>query len=347
MTELLHGEFDEGESRRRHGMLAWLLSLIGHTALLILFSLLLAGRFAAEPETSIERGAGIVIAKSTTRQDTQYLDEQAFEETSSESQSDSNPTLQESLPQSEQVEVTELLPSSQPNVPLPLPGLDASRNLADQLSMGQISLAGDRDGEAEMMARERARLREQNRGPVGPPAEVSLFGSGGAPGHHFVFVIDRSKSMGGQGLGALNAARDELYRQLQLLKENHKFQIVAYHHKTVMLGRRALVEASEENVNRVPEYFAGLAAFGGTDHEVALHAAIGLEPDVIFLLTDGDLPELNQVQLQDIQRRCEGKTSIHCIQFGAGSAEESRFMVNLARMNRGAFHYVDMNRRRE
>ena len=62
------------------------------------------------------------------------------------------------------------------------------------------------------------------KGPDGPAARVSLFGSQNAAGHSFVFAIDRSQSMGGKGLNALKAAEDQLHLVLADLKENHSFK---------------------------------------------------------------------------------------------------------------------------
>ena len=55
-------------------------------------------------------------------------------------------------------------------------------------------------------------LRNRSAGPSGPTAKMTLFGRAGV-GRSFVFLIDRSKSMGSQGLGAIAAAQRELVRE--------------------------------------------------------------------------------------------------------------------------------------
>jgi hypothetical protein len=163
-----------------------------------------------------------------------------------------------------------------------------------------------------------------------------------------VFVIDRSKSMGGDGLNALAVARTELTRALAHLSPQHRFQIIAYHHQCVYFSVPRLVSANEENRAKISDFIDNLAALGGTDHEMALRAALAMEPDAVFLLNDGGDPPLNEIALKNIHRLAEGRTAIHCVQFGFGPMRDSdNFMTELAHQNEGSFTYVDMARRRK
>jgi hypothetical protein len=187
--------------------------------------------------------------------------------------------------------------------------------------------------------------RKQALAARGPSASLGLFGSDQASGRSFVFLIDRSKSMGGAGLGAMAAAEDELVRAVEKLKPNHKFQIIAYHHKCVFLEtKRILIPATEENKKSIRGYLSGLAAFGATEHMTGLMTALRLEPDAIFLLTDGGDPYLSAVELARIATLAKGKTAIHCIQFGSGPrAEQANFLERLAAYCDGGYGYVDMS----
>jgi hypothetical protein len=197
----------------------------------------------------------------------------------------------------------------------------------------------------EAILAEEAALKAARRA-LGPTTEVSLFGSASAEGRSFVFAIDRSKSMGGNGLNALSSASAELSRALAHLSPKHRFQIIAYHHGCVYYKTPRLVSATDENRSGVTEFIDHLAAFGGTDHQMALRASLGMEPDVVFLLTDGGDPHLNDIQLANIRRLAEGQTTIHCIQFGFGElTDETNFMTRVARENGGGFTYVNMSGR--
>jgi hypothetical protein len=180
----------------------------------------------------------------------------------------------------------------------------------------------------------------------GPAVAVEMFGSARAEGRSFLFLIDRSKSMGRQGLQALAAAEAELIRGLSQLKPNHRFQVMAYHHHSVYLIDKNLLPATKENLEAIRGYLSKLAAFGATDHEKALRTALTWEPDVLFLLTDGGEPGLTAAQIRMISRRAAGTTAIHCIEFGYGpQRQESNFLTRLADENSGSYGYVNMSQR--
>jgi hypothetical protein len=196
---------------------------------------------------------------------------------------------------------------------------------------------------AAILAEEAARRR--GAGPSGPATRVSLFGGSPAEGRTFVFLIDRSKSMGGAGLGALAAAQRELTSALSHLSPDHRFLVIAYNQQCEHLrGARTLVPATDENKQAVAQFLSGLAALDGTGHFLALQMGLGLKPDVVFLLTDGADPHLNESQLTQIRKLAAGRTSIHCVQFGFGPLQEAdNFMMRLASQNNGGYQYVRTN----
>jgi len=178
----------------------------------------------------------------------------------------------------------------------------------------------------------------------GPQAELRLFGGASSQGRSFVFLIDRSKSMGEQGLGALRAAEAELARAVDGLQPVHRFQVVAYHHQSVFLQRRReLLPATDLNKQAIPGYLSGLAAFGSTEHQRALITALALEPDVIYLLTDGGDPVLSAGDIANLARDLRGRTTVHCIHFGRGPLQaEDNFLRRLATSTGGGYGYVDL-----
>lgn len=182
----------------------------------------------------------------------------------------------------------------------------------------------------------------ESRRPKGPPASISVFGSGQLSGQSFLFLLDRSKSMGGGGLGVIQAARTELSNAINQLEPYHQFQVLGYHSQTFPMLEKNLIPASDANKDSVPEFIGNLSAFGSTNHLNAVLIALAYKPDVIVLLTDGGLPELNEGQLKRIQR-ASNQAEIHCIQFGRGARQdEVNFMTLMAGQNRGTFRYVDV-----
>lgn len=181
--------------------------------------------------------------------------------------------------------------------------------------------------------------------PAEGRARTSLFGLV-AEGFKFVYVFDRSGSMGGAGRQALQLVKRELRASLRNLDTVHQFQIIFYNDRPVifnpsgMPGRLAF--ATEENKERALRFIDAITPDGGTEHEEALKLAIRLRPDVIFFLTDGDDPQLSPQQIERISRMAAGIT-IHAIEFGSGPRPAGpSFLASLAAENGGKYVYVDI-----
>jgi hypothetical protein len=180
----------------------------------------------------------------------------------------------------------------------------------------------------------------------GGKARLQLFGAVGE-GYKFVFVIDRSGSMGGDGRKALAAVKAELTHAIETLDSVHQFQIIFYNQRPAIFnpsgkpGRLAF--ATEENKRRAARFLETITAEGGTAHDEALRLAAQMQPDVIFLLTDADEPQLKPEQLARIRRQAAG-IIIHAIEFGPGAQPaEGGFLAELARQNGGRHVYVDLS----
>ena len=345
-------EIIAAESSKQTLAPAWLLSLVLHFFLVILLAI--GMRAAAGPkDEEPPRRIGIVLAQHDDERRFAYLAEsqdspQETERTEQDSTPASvadAPTAGESGPMGAAVPSSLLIPDIQlPGAATPMGATDEllSHNLNVHAQGRKPILPGMYDDEILV---EEAAMRAARRA-LGPTTDVSLFSSTAAVGRSFVFAIDRSKSMGGEGLNALSAAATELSRALAHLSPKQRFQIIAYHHNCVYYKTPRLVPATDENKPGVPGFIDRLAAFGGTDHEMALRASLGMEPDVVFLLTDGGDPHLNDIQLANIRKLAEGQTTIHCIQFGFGELrDEANFMTRVARQNGGGFTYVNMSGR--
>ncbi|MGQ9820822.1 MAG: VWA domain-containing protein [Thermogutta sp.] len=181
----------------------------------------------------------------------------------------------------------------------------------------------------------------------GSGGTATLFGIH-AEGSKFVYVFDRSGSMGGVGNNALQFAKRELLNSIRDLQPTQQFQIVFYNHVPVIFSPSGqagrLSFATDENKARAERFIAAIQAVGGTEHEAALNTAIRLRPDVIFFLTDADEPRLSEVQMDGIQRRAAG-IIIHTVEFGLGAPSSNRnFIARLAERNGGRYVYIDITK---
>jgi len=317
---------------------AWLLSTIVHLVLLILL-VLVVRQVPKEISHEPRREIAIALVDRDADNSVRYLSEEDAGLRVAKVTEDTSP----------ETPVPNTPPPSVPEIKLPATqDLNIGQANSDQLVVIPNMTSQPRDpilpglNDAAILAEEAA--RQTGQADRGSPGRLALFGAESIAGHSFIFVIDRSKSMGADGLGALSAAAHELDRELRKLQPKHKFQIIAYNHMPLYMKERNLLDATPDNISKVKDYFARLAAYGATAHETALLSALRRSPDVIVFLTDGGDPYLNDAQLERIQSRAGSTTSIYTIQFGFGpQKEKDNFMQRLARQNRGGYRYVDMS----
>ena len=305
--------------RRRPAVPSWALSLLLHLAAIVT----LGTAFSATPmgTGAPDRLAEVGIAlKHTIEEREYYQSEDSGPEAHEESTAEG---LAELLAAEPSVAPMELMPE------LPAIGPGA---LLEGIPDANLATAGPP-----------GRLR-----PSGGATRTSVFGLEGE-GSRFVYVFDRSGSMGGIGRSALDGAKAELLASLEHLEPSHQFQVIFYNHLTWRFQPRGqpvggLVFATERNLEHVRRFVNSITADGGTDHVPALMEAISLGPDVIFFLTDADEPQITAGQLERIARRAAGIT-IHCIEFGFGPHPGGEnFIARLARQNMGRYGYVDVTR---
>ena len=168
-------------------------------------------------------------------------------------------------------------------------------------------------------------------------------------GNTFVYVFDRSSSMGIGASSLLASAKRELLASLEDLGEENRFQIIFYNQKPTMMnlgrGYAGLVFADDRAKELARRFVAGILADGATEHFDPLRDALRLAPDVIFFLTDADEPELSDGRLAQIRNLNGGRTTINTIEFGEGpQPRRENFLARIARENGGKYIYIDIRR---
>lgn len=316
-------ESDEVESENRWVVPSWGVSVVFHALLVIAMGLFF--RFAPQGAAAEDaRGVGIVLAKQGADGQTEFFDE-GDDGGGGQAETVTGPSAQanagaKSFTETKLTDVTGALPKTG----------------------GAIGVSGAETGGLDPNAGSLTKGPRKGAG-VGGGGSAQIFGVKGY-GTHFVYVFDRSLSMQGAPLAA---AKAELLTSVASLQDTHEFQIIFYNNSPSLFnaagaGRRSW--ASDQNKELARRYVSGITASGGTNHEDALMAAIGLNPDVIFLLSDAksNLGEgLNAAQFERVKRRC--RASISTVEFGVGpSADDDSFMARLARATGGQYGYVDV-----
>lgn len=317
------------------------LSLLTHLFLVLILLLFGFSAVRPGPEGDIRR-AGIVLAVANEQKETEYLTD---EDLSQESQADSS---SETIDPAASPPPALATPSVTPDRP-DLPGVETFEpSEFDANQMANVPVESANNSQYELSEQDLKLIRAdqrlvQSRKPVGNPATLNVFGSGNLTGRSFVFVLDRSNSMGRGGLGVIQAAKSQLTAAINQLEAHHKFQIVGYHERTVTVSKRKLLLATDENKKLVPGFIDNLAAFGATNHEAGMVSALAFKPDVVVLMTDGGYPELNESQLKIMKQVAGRRCSIHCLQFGMGKLQQQiNFMTKLSSQNQGSFNYIDV-----
>ena len=324
----------ERYQQRRSASLVF--SLLLHAGL-IAIAVLAFTLFRSPPPDEAPRRGSIVLTSIDENQEDEFLTEEDFEEKFEESAVAAAAPSAQAAPALDVPQI-ESLPGPPPIDPTPNATEMANESHTDAVTY-QFELS---ESELEEIRKEQRRLK--SRQPKGDPVSINVFNGTNMSGRRFVFILDRSQSMGNSngGLGVLSRASTELSNAVSKLQGNHKFQVVAYHNRTVTISKRQLLDATDENKALVKPFLQRLAAFGGTEHNYGINAGLAFRPDSVVLLTDGGYPGISTTQLKQI-RRIVGKAEFHCIQFGLGPQQESaNFMTRIASQCNGTFRYIDV-----
>ena len=167
-----------------------------------------------------------------------------------------------------------------------------------------------------------------------------------AKGNRFVYVFDRSASMGEPDGRPLTAAKRELIRSFDELGDVQQFYVIFYNDRLHVFSpagnRGRLVFATEDNRRAARRFVDSVRADGGTRHAEALAAAFRLSPDVVFLLTDADAKDdLTDAELQRLSRLGSGSRCM-VVQFGDESRRSPR-LADLAARCGGRYRIVPLN----
>ena len=148
-------------------------------------------------------------------------------------------------------------------------------------------------------------------------------------GKKFVYVLDRSDSMGWQGGAPMRRAIADAISSVDSLDPKlgaTRFQIVAYNHDAEIFDNgTSLISTTRPNKARAIRYLKSLVAAGSTNPERALELGIKMRPDVVFFLTDAD-EELTSGTLARIKSlREQYKVSQICVVVKSKKANFSSF----------------------
>ena len=143
---------------------------------------------------------------------------------------------------------------------------------------------------------------------------ASFFGAY-APGQRFVFVIDSSQSMlEGSRWGTL---RRELLRAIRGLSEDQEFFVISFDldaHPMFDLypPKGTFLPPSEQSIYRLNAWLSSIRHGGSTLPASSIGLALRLEPDAIFLLSDGEIQDrtIEELRIYNRIKQDDGRVTV-------------------------------------
>ena len=133
---------------------------------------------------------------------------------------------------------------------------------------------------------------------------ASFFGSR-AYGDRFVFVMDSSSSMTGS---RWTAACAQLLKSIEQLEPNQEFFVICFDYQTTFLfnlppHRIKYVTKTDKSSQAVRNWLSSRTLGKATMPAEALQVALSLNPDAIFLLSDGEIQDESLLMLRMLNAR--------------------------------------------
>jgi hypothetical protein len=170
---------------------------------------------------------------------------------------------------------------------------------------------------------------------------TSFFGVGGR-GTRFAFIVDKSGSMAGR----IGEAKEELRRAIAALPDYASVYVVFYDSAEPLSFSDRWERVRSSMMQRLKNWLGEVGPSGGTEPVPAFRRVFSLDvrPDVIFFLSDGEIPDDDVVAIRQMNARGR-KVTINAIAFGdeAGGAQ----LRQVAQEADGEFRQVRAGRARE
>ncbi|GJM23726.1 MAG: hypothetical protein DHS20C16_01410 [Phycisphaerae bacterium] len=171
----------------------------------------------------------------------------------------------------------------------------------------------------------------------GGHAGPQFFGLGGEArsARRIIYVVDRSGSM----IGVFEDLRKELKRSIDGLRKSQKYHVVFYSTDPPMEAPPSrLVNAIRASKTRTFDFIDQVNPEGMTQPIEAMRRAFRLKPDLIYFLSDGDIPEAELLKENLAQWNRDESVRIFTISYV--SAAGRHLLEEIAREHNGQFRFV-------
>ena len=171
----------------------------------------------------------------------------------------------------------------------------------------------------------------------GGGAGTTFFGVS-SRGTRFAYIVDVSGSMSDQG--KLEVCMRELARSIEILPDYASFYVVLFSSDiTVPPMQRGWTRARDATVSRFIRWLNQIDPRGGTRPQPAFRQVFVLQerPDVIFFLTDGQIPPETVATVAGLNSRGR-RVAVNTIAFGDPASQE--YLKEISHRSGGVYRYV-------
>jgi hypothetical protein len=127
-------------------------------------------------------------------------------------------------------------------------------------------------------------------------------------------------------------AHSELIRAIRNLKWPQQYYVIAFDSETMPLPFGPYVKPGADQTRKVSQWLSRLTPQDGTLPGTALRQAVGLKPDAVFLITDGQFDSPTPAKIKEWNT---GHVPIHVIDMGPGGPVE--ILEQIARESSGVY----------
>jgi len=176
--------------------------------------------------------------------------------------------------------------------------------------------------------------------PRGDPNAIFIMGPTHGNVHRIAYVCDASGSM----LNRFEQLKNEIYSEIDRLKAVQSFNVIFFgQDSATTINRSALLMANPDNKRKARGFLDDASASGETDPIPGLKLAFAQNPQLIYLLTDGDFPD-NRKVIDFIRVQNKDKSvKINTIAFINRGDGYEQVLQTIARENGGTFRYVSQD----
>ena len=311
---LLAASAEPGKKRRAAGIPSWLLSMIVHCSLITSLALV-----------SISGGGRNMVDLIATSEDAIKLSDQT--------EVDLKLETPELVTETTEIDVLDN-------------ALTQTEELAAVLEESMVEAAAESDSQELYESVASAGLSEAdlpNRLTAGSGA--NFFGIAGQ-GANFIFIVDCSGSMG--DFGRWKQAKKELKNSINGLNDGQKFLILLYNQGFIAMNKELkLVHSTSRERRKALRWLSRNRPDSLTYCAEALQQALALRPDAVFLLSDGEFNDRDDVfivleEMNDkarLQRLNRQQTPVHTVALGSHLGKLT--MEQIASENSGVFRLVN------